>query len=181
MTDFEKYIKEQRMQLDSDQPRQGHEERFLQKLDRLPEAPVRRIRFRHALQVAASLAIILTSTVLLIRQSGGEDQMASRNIPSAVLEADNYYASQVEVKYDQISEFDFENEEEKTLLLNELKDLESYHQQLMDDLEANPEDNRVINALIRHYQMKMEVMDQIIIQLNQVKSEISENHEKESI
>ena len=51
----------------------------------------------------------------------------------------------------------------------------------MEDLEANPDDERVINALIRHYQVKLDVMDQIIIQLNQVKSEISENHEKESI
>ena len=54
------------------------------------------------------------------------------------------------------------------------KDLESYHQQLMKDLEANPDDDRVVSALIRHYQLKLEVMDQIITQLNQVKSEISE-------
>jgi hypothetical protein len=180
MTDFEKYIKEQRMQLDSDQPRQGHEERFLQKLDRLPEAPVRKIRFRHALQVAASLAIILTSAVLLIRLSNG-DELAGKEIPAAMMEADIYFASQVDDKYKQISEFSFDDEEEKTVLLNELSDLESYHQQLMGDLEANPDDDRVINALIRHYQVKLEVMDQIIIQLNQIKSETSEKHEKESI
>ena len=72
MTEFEKYIKEQRMQLDSDTPRKGHEERFLQKLDSVSDRrPVRKIRFRHAIQVAASLAIILTSAVLLIRQSVG--------------------------------------------------------------------------------------------------------------
>ena len=180
MTDFEKYIKEQGMQLDSDRPSQGHEERFLQKLDRLTDAPVRKIRFRHVLQVAASLAIILTSTVMLLRYSGG-DELAGKEIPAAMKEADFYYTSQVDDKYEQISEFNFENEEEKTLLLNELKDLESYHHQMMDDLEANPDDNRVINALIRHYQVKLEVMDQIIIQLNQVKSETSEKNEKESI
>ena len=100
---------------------------------------------------------------------------------SAMKEADFYYTSQVDDKYEQISEFNFENEEEKTLLLNELKDLEAYHQQLMGDLEANPDDDRVINALIRHYQVKLDVMDQIIIQLNQVKSETSEKHEHESI
>ena len=78
MTEFENYIKEQRLQLDSDRPRPGHEERFLQKLDRLPaQSPVRKIRFRHAIQVAASLAIILTSAVLLIRQSG-DGEMAGR-------------------------------------------------------------------------------------------------------
>jgi hypothetical protein len=181
MTDFEKYIKEQRLQLDSDRPRPGHEERFLQKLDRLPaQRPVRKIRFRHAIQVAASLAIILTSAVLLIRQSGG-GEMAGKEIPAAMMEADFYYASQVDERYEEISGFNFDNEEEKTVLLNELKDLEGFHQQLMDDLEANPKDDRVINALIRHYQLKLEVMDQIIIQLNQIKSETSENNKHESI
>ena len=182
MTEFEKYIKEQRMQLDSDHPRKGHEERFLQKLDKQSaQRPVRKIRFRHYIQVAASLAIILTSAVVLIKYSGGEDRLAGKEIPAAMMEADIYYASQVDAKYDQISEFNFENKEDKTVLLNELKDLESYHQQLMKDLEANPDDDRVINALIRHYQVKLDVMDQIIIQLNQVKSVTSENHEKESI
>jgi hypothetical protein len=181
MTDFEKYIKEQRMQLDSDRPSQGHEERFIQKLDRhFAQPPVRKIRFRHALQVAASLAIILTSAVLLLRQSGG-GELAGKEIPAGMMEADFYYASQMDERYDQISEFNFENEEERTVLLNELKDLEVYHQQMMEDLEANPDDDRVINALIRHYQVKLEVMDQIIIQLNQVKSETSEKNEKESI
>ena len=92
-----------------------------------------------------------------------------------------YYTSQVNARYDQISGFSFDNSEEKAVLLNELNDLDTFHQQLMRDLEANPDDGRVINALIRHYQIKLEVMDQIIIQLNQIKSETTENHENESI
>jgi len=71
--------------------------------------------------------------------------------------------------------------EEKAVLLDELNDLDAHHHQLMSDLKANPDDGRVINALIRHYQIKLEVMDQIIIQLNQIKSETSENYENESI
>jgi len=182
MSNIEKQIKEQRLLLDSDRPLEGHEERFLQKLERLPkQAAVRRIRFRHAIQVAASIAILLTSAILLIRSYGDADTKASHEIPEAVMEADFYYASLVDARYNEIKDFEFTEQEEKDLLLSELKDLESYHRQLMKDLEANPNDERVVNALIRHYQLKLEVMDQIILQLNQVKSEISENYEKESI
>ena len=182
MSDIEKQIKEQRLLLDSDRPREGHEDRFLQKLERSPVGrPVRRIRFRHAIQVAASVAIILTSAILLVKKDKSGSKVAQHEIPAAVMEADIYYASQVDARFDEISGFDFSDEEDKTVLLNELKDLESYHQQLMKDLEANPDDDRVVSALIRHYQLKLEVMDQIITQLNQVKSAISENHEKESI
>jgi hypothetical protein len=182
MNNIEKQIKEQKLLLDSDRPREGHEDRFRQKLERLPkQVPVRRIRFRHAIQVAASVAIILTSAIVLVRTDKSGNKVAQQEIPAAVMEADFYYASQVDARYNEIRDFDFNDEDEKALLLDELKDLESYHKQLMKDLEANPDDDRVVSALIRHYQMKLEVMDQIIMQLNQVKSEISENYEKESI
>jgi hypothetical protein len=182
MSNIEKQIKEKRLLLDSDHPREGHEDRFRQKLERLPrQVPVRRIRFRHAIQVAASVAVILTSAIVLVRTNKSSEEVTKQEIPEAIVEADIYYASQVDARYDEISDFEFTDKEEKDLLLKELKDLESYHQQLMKDLKANPDDDRVVSALIRHYQLKLEVMDQIITQLNQVKSEISENYEKESI
>jgi len=178
MIDFEKHIKEKRLLLDTDHPREGHEKRFMQKLEMLP---VRKFNVRHALQIAASLAIILTSAIVLINLDKSGNKITQGEIPETVLEADMYYTSQVNARYDQISDFNFDNAEEKTVLLDELNDLDAFHQQLMSDLEANPDDGRVVNALIRHYQIKLEVMDQIIIQLNQIKSETSENHENESV
>lgn len=178
MTDFEKHIKEKRLLLDTDHPREGHEKRFMQKLER---EPVRKFNVRHALQIAASLAIILTSAIVLVNLDKSGNRVTQGEIPETVLEADMYYTSQVNARYDQISDFIFDNAEEKTVLLDELNDLDTFHQQLMSDLEANPGDGRVVNALIRHYQIKLEVMDQIIIQLNQIKSETSENYENESV
>lgn len=178
MTDFEKHIKEKRLLLDTDHPREGHEKRFMQKLER---QPVRRLNIRHVLQVAASLAIILASGIVIVNLDKSGDKMAQKEVPAAIMEADLYFTSQVNARYDQISEFSFDDSEEKAILLNELNDLDAHHHQLMSDLEANPDDGRVINALIRHYQIKLEVMDQIIIQLNQIKLETSENHENASI
>ena len=125
MSNIEKQIKEQRLLLDSDRPREGHEDRFLQKLERLPErSPFRRIRFRHAIQVAASVAIILTSAIVLVRTDKSGSKVAQQEIPAAVMEADIYYTSQVDARYNEIRDFDFDDAEEKTVLLDELKDLE---------------------------------------------------------
>jgi hypothetical protein len=182
MINLEKHIKEQRLLIDFDSPREGHEERFLQKLGRdVDSVPVRKFNFRHGLQIAASIAIILTSAIVLIKQNKSGEKMAEKEFPAAMMEADMYYTSQVNVRYDQIKEFDFENSEEKVVLLDELKDLETYHHQLMIDIESNPDNDQVINALIRHYQIKLEVMDQIIIQLNQVKKQTSKTNENESV
>ena len=178
MVELEKHIKNQRLLLDSDTPRQGHEKRFLQKLERLP---VRRFQIRHVLQVAASVAVILASAFVIISQNKSGGKVAQGQIPAAIMEADMYYTSQVNARYDQIEDFSFDNTEEKTVLLDELKELDTHQQQLMSDLKANPDDDRVINALIRHYQIKLEVMDQIINQLNQYRTETSKNQENESV
>lgn len=178
MIDLEKHIKEQRLLLDSELPREGHEKRFMQKLNK---HSVRKFNIRHTLQIAASLAVIIASGLVIINLDKSGNRISRQEIPPAVFEANMYYTSQVNARYDQISGFSFDNSEEKAVLLNELNDLDTFHQQLMRDLEANPDDGRVINALIRHYQIKLEVMDQIIIQLNQIKSETTENHENESI
>ena len=70
MINLEKHIKEQRLLIDSDSPREGHEERFLQKLGRdVDSHPVRKFNFRHGLQIAASIAIILTSAIVLMKQN----------------------------------------------------------------------------------------------------------------
>ncbi len=178
MIDLEKLIKEQRLLLDADSPREGHEYRFRQKL---VFQPVRRVNFRHGLQIAASIAVILASALMIIRSNKSGDKVAVYEIPASVIEADQYYSTQVEYKVDQIRQFDFNNPEEKTVLLNELEELDTYQHQLMKDLEANPDDERVINALINHYQVKLDVMDQIIYQLNQLKTETDKKNEKERV
>jgi hypothetical protein len=177
MTELEKLIKDQRDMLNSEQPREGHEARFLKKLER----PVRRVNFRHVLQVAASVAIILASAVVMVNQNKSGGKIAKEQIPAGILEADQYYASQVEARYNQIQAFEFGQEEEKAVLLDELNDLDAVYQQLMGDLEANPGDERVINALIRHYPLKLEIMDQIIYQLNQLKTITSDQDENENV
>jgi hypothetical protein len=177
MIDLEKHIRDTAGQLDLDLPREGHEARFIKRLGK----PVRRVHFRHVIQVAASIAIILASSVILIRRDQNGSKIAAGEIPAAVLETENYYATRVNEKYGEIKAFAFNDEEEKNVLLEELKDLDVLHHQLLYDLEANPGDERVINALIRHYQIKLEVMDQIIYQLNQLKTETEKQNEHENI
>jgi len=178
MIDLEKHIMEHRSELDSDLPREGHEERFLRKLE---NKPARRVNFRHVLQIAASVAIILASGIVIVQQNKSGNRTAENEVLESIMEADQYYTTQVSQRYEQIREFNFENPEEKAVLLDEIKELDTYQQQLMNDLEANPDDERVINALIRHYQMKLDIMDQIIYQLNQLKTETENQNEKKSV
>jgi hypothetical protein len=178
MNDLEKHIRDKREELDGALPPEGHELRFLRKLE---DSRPRRVNFRHALQIAASIAIILASAIVVIQRDRSGSKMAEIALPGTFEEANDFYASQVDQRVEEISSFHFESAEEKNILLEELQDLDARHKQLVADLEANPDDERVINAMIRHYQLKLEVMDQIIQQLNQFKTQMNTQNENEDV
>jgi hypothetical protein len=48
---------------------------------------------------------------------------------------------------------------------------------LKKDLKAHPNDERIINAMIEHYQSKVDVLNYIISQLKEVNSENQINNE----
>ena len=76
----------------------------------------------------------------------------------------------VEKRYSQIKDFNFKNSEQKEILLQELNTMDSIYVNIKQDIKEHPNDPRVLNALIRHYQMKLDVMNRILEQLNQIQA-----------
>ena len=52
--------------------------------------------------------------------------------------------------------------EQKDMLISELKSMDSVYVSLQKELKANPNDERIISAMIEHYQTKLEVMTYIV-------------------
>jgi uncharacterized protein (DUF305 family) len=75
---------------------------------------------------------------------------------------------------------DLTNPEQKEALMNEMASMDSVYMELQKELRANPSDQRIIDAMIKHYQTKLEVMNYIIDQLRQIKAETEKpvSHEK---
>ncbi|MBN1132589.1 MAG: hypothetical protein JXA39_05920 [Bacteroidales bacterium] len=179
MSDLQKYIKEHRAEFDDAEPSRRHFDRFEKKL--LLEIIPAGQKLRHILQIAASVAIIAAAGWFIFDKTHNGYKVDVLEIPRELRETEDYYIRQITSRYDRIRNYPFQSDQEKAILLDELNDLDIYQQKLMNDLNANPQDERVVNALIRHYQLKLEIMDQIINHLNQIKSQKFENHEKESI
>jgi hypothetical protein len=180
MSDLEKYIVEMRDQMNSDEPDPGHLKRFKARIEN-SKSRSRRINVRHALQIAASVAVILASGIVIVKSSKGSNKVALTPVLNEFQETSTFYATQVNDRYKDISSFDFASAEEKQMLLDELSEMDSYYQELLKEFDANPGDEQVMNALIHHYQLKIEVMDQIIQQLNQLKTNNTNEYEKTSI
>ncbi|MBA7584985.1 hypothetical protein ES708_26954 [subsurface metagenome] len=103
----------------------------------------------------------------------------------AAEEVEVYYKQQVNLRYGQIRNMDiFSDSIQRSMLLKELSDMDSIYINLQGELEANPKDKRIINAMIEHYQLKVDVMNQILHQLEQIKNENlikNKNHESNQI
>jgi hypothetical protein len=65
------------------------------------------------------------------------------------------------------------------MLKNEMKSMDSVYVQLQKELKTNPNDERIISAMIQHYQTKLEVMSYIVNQLKAVRNENQKNVKNE--
>jgi hypothetical protein len=66
------------------------------------------------------------------------------------------------------------SEDEQTMMNNELAEFETLYQSLQKDLAANPNDERVINAMLEYYQAKLSVINIIITKLEEVQQKTQE-------
>ena len=63
------------------------------------------------------------------------------------------------------------------MLDEELKEFDSTFKNLQEELKANPDDERVINAMIEFYQSKLNVITIIIENIKEVKRIKNEKYE----
>jgi hypothetical protein len=73
------------------------------------------------------------------------------------------------------------NPVQKSMLMKEIKSMDSTYVSLQKELKANPNDERIINAMIEHYQTKLEVMTYIVNQLKTIRNGNQNKKENEKV
>lgn len=97
-------------------------------------------------------------------------------------EVENYYIHQVSLMQSEIVTVDLKNNPaQKVILMKEMKSMDSVYVQLQKELKANPDDERIINAMIEHYQTKLEVMTIIVNQLESIRNENQNKKQDEKV
>lgn len=173
MKKLEDIIRNNREKFDDLEPAEGHFDRFQNKLNSHNKKSSFSLSYKFVLKAAVvGLLVVLSSLWLYdnIYDNQSTEQIAVKNVSPEFREAQLYYSGMVNRKYNQIQDFEFKSKKQKKMLLNELKAMDTVYHNIKQDFEENPNDPRVMNALIRHYQMKLEVMSQVLEQLNQVQA-----------
>lgn len=184
MDRLEDIIRKGKAEFDDYEPAEGHFERFSFKLaTRLHSGSVRKSIVPYLLKAAVVTLLVTLSSLWsydhLIRPNMKKTMTLSQVSPE-YREVENYYVRQVNFMEGELSTIDLNNPEQKKLMMTELASMDSVYVELQKELRANPDDQRIIDAMIEHYQTKIEVLGYIIDQLRQIKAETDnpDSHEK---
>ncbi|MBE0673836.1 MAG: hypothetical protein IH591_04160 [Bacteroidales bacterium] len=174
MNNIEETIRKNRGFFDDAEPSEGHFERFRNKLEaRFTQK--RRINIGPYLLRAAAVTLLLTLSSLwtwehFIRPESR--RMSLSQVSPQYKEVETFYVTQVNMLEGEILDIGIGgSEEQKVMLDEELKNMDITYKELQKELKANPNDERIINAMIEHYQTKVEVMSYILSQLKQIQSD----------
>lgn len=175
MKTLDEIIRSNRDFFEDAEPSRGHMERFNRKLElRFNAVAVKRSIVPYLLKAAVVTVLVTLSSLWTWEHfiRSGRNMMTLGDVSPQYREVENYYLHQVNLMEDEINSVNpADNPEEKVMLMDEMKSMDSVYVQLQKELKTNPDDERIINAMIEHYQTKVEVMTYIVNQLKAIRNE----------
>ncbi len=178
-------------ELNDNEPDEGHFERFEARLKL--QNKKKKVNLRMIMKVAAAVVFVLlaanqTAIYLSPDNKGniftmfGKNDVTLASVSPEYGEVEFYYTNAINVGLNQWQELDnegFISTDEKKMMDDELSEFETRYKNLQQDLAANPNDERIINAMLEYYQAKLSVINMIVNKLEEVKQQKNTEHEIE--
>lgn len=173
--EIERIVHENQIEFDDQEPSSGHFARFENILQKKQVKNERSYIFK----IAAAVAFLIVSssalmyTYMHLKVNSKPHVLITQDVIEFG-ETEAFYKTQVKLGMDQIEKLQLPEKQQKETILSELTAMDENYKQLKLELDSNPADERVIHAIIDHYQVKIEAINQIInsvsysqLQLNQ--------------
>ena len=175
MKTIDDLIRENKDLFEEEEPSSGHLERFNTKLELRFQKSAPKRNIGPYLLRAAVVTILVTLSSLWTWDhflSPSSKRMTLGQVSPQYREVENYYIHQVNQMEGEIVNINPKNNPvQKELLMKEMKSMDSVYVSLQKELKANPGDERIISAMIEHYQTKVEVMSYIVNQLKTIRTD----------
>lgn len=192
------FINENRDEFDDNEPSDGHLERMKAKLEANasaePTAPkvisfeVRKLWYAAAAAAAIALVLVAawmtngTSVPVLAEIPNVTETPAAivslSDVSPEMAEVEDYFIQSVSTRVQAVDNYGQASESFVQSCLGRLELLESDYAELKKDLSANLNDQRVINAMIQNYRIRLQVLDQLLrqLELNQQRKQGKDGH-----
>ena len=180
---LEDFVKQQREQFDRHEPDPSI---WLKidtgsRTDSMKAAPER--RSMRWLRIAAAVAMIFAGSTAGIYFLTGDKAEAERSsgLYQEIMESEQYYSRMVSDRYDELQPFLLSNPAAKQMLMDDMEELDEVYLELKDDLKDNASNPEVIEAMILNYRVKLEILEDLLIQLKEKENQDYEKDESVSL
>ena len=161
---LEEFIKENRAEFDQFEPSQKVWENISKESKKHKVIRLNKVLLR----VAAVLALVMISSVLLVKtnilKTDGLAQISDPEIRE-LIEAEAYYAQQVDGKLKEIQKCYYTNPELKEDIETDLNELQNMYNTLKLDLNENIAQKAVIEAMIENNRIRLKLVDDVLEQI----------------
>lgn len=158
---IEDIIRNHKTSFEEDLPK-GHVKRFSNKLSFSFDSKWRTSLNRY-LVVAASVVVLITFGYIALLTSDVflPDHDLLVNLTPELHETEMYYQNEINQKIDILSG---QNHADETIL-DDLKEIDKSFTTIKKDLDDNPGDERLISAILNTYQIKLDLLNEILERL----------------
>ncbi len=139
--------------------------------------PVRKINMKKIVwRVAAGITIFLASWLIndwvqkdkadqVVVAENHSENTANDNI-QVLMEAEVYYTSKINSAREEINRLSGSDKNLINVLDYDLNELDEVFEELKNDLKDNSDNQEVIEAMIQNYRLKLQILEDILLQLN---------------
>ncbi|MBQ0733129.1 hypothetical protein [Aquimarina celericrescens] len=157
--------------LDIHEPSADHQIRFLEKLqqqNKVVTLPAKKRNWYKPLSIAASIAIVIgIAAFSLMSNSTVEADLAS--VSPQMQETQSFFTSAIEVQLEEIGKISSNETRELVAdAMKQLEKLESDYEKLKKDLVHSGNDKRVISAMIKNFQKRAKLLEEVQQKINDI-------------
>ena len=135
------------------------------------------------LRIAAAVAMIFagsTAGMYFLTGDRAETERGSA-LYQEILETEQYYSQMVSDRYAELQPLLVSNPAAKEMLLMDMEELDEVYSELKEDLKDNASNPEVIEAMILNYRVKLEILEDLLIQLKEKENQDYETDESVSL
>ena len=178
---LEHLIWEKREFIQNDEPPEGHFDRFEGRLEKMRQRN-RKFNYRQIWRIAAvvAFAVLITNQIVILTKKHKAEKFSLGSVSKQYREVEFYYTSAINagmLEWNKMAQKGYLSEQEISGMKKEQKEFDQQYQSLVKELKTNPDDERVINAMLEYYQTRLNIINLIINDLKHAKQQKYENNE----
>jgi len=173
MDELENHIRNKREAMDIHEPGPSVWNRIETQLPRKQRTPI-----QHMWKAAAALIVAVASLTLILRMTGTPGTLEN-SAQSIVRETEQYYNSLLASLYSEAEPLLTANPVIRTELEAGMSELDTISMSIREDLKDNVATGEVIEALIRNYRLRIELLEDMLSLMNEKNPDTEKNGEYE--